>query len=449
MPDGVTATISATAGDVNSVNVSGTGTLRVFSADTGIDLTTPTLSNTGNVNIARGEVEVSAQTVSSGDLAVTSTIGENASGQTVAFVGELNLTGDFTNTGVFRAAEGGQIELATPVIDNQFEIRVENVVTDIRASTIRTSGPLTELTGGGTLILDNETGSTRTPSFVGSVLTAEQGVIDETFRNVDNTITGTGNIGAGFVLENTAGGLVEARDDWIVHGPPATTEVFNGYGAFEPSEDLHLHEEIRFHLAKDIDRFVGGLLGEDPAAPLASLAVSLEANHYHLRLTRDLGTAKDYLWSRYGDDPEARFGLVASSRDRDLARFGIGNDWNSTKLVRHGPWFVEGDGDELGRSCRALRDCVTEFGCQGLELDAVLLAWGTDFVRNRGEWTNERARRYQSSGRIRDAYQLRVNAYRVLLTRARDACVVYVPPIPLLDETFEFLGQAGFRLLDP
>ena len=48
---------------------------------------------------------------------------------------------------------------------------------------------------------------------------------------------------------------------------------------------------------------------------------------------------------------------------------------------------------------------------------------------------------------IRDAYQLRVNAYRVLLTRARDACVVYVPPIPFLDETFEFLRGSGFRLL--
>lgn len=239
-----------------------------------------------------------------------------------------------------------------------------------------------------------------------------------------------------------------AVDQWTVHGPPSTEQLFDGYGQFTSSVDLHLHEEIRFHLASDIDEFVGGVLGEQDEADLASLAASLESNRYHLRITRDLDVAKRYLWSRYGDDPEARFGLVASSRDKDLPRFGVHNDWNSTKLVRHGPWFVEGDGDDLGRSCRALRDCVTEFGCQGLELDAVLLAWGTDFARQAGGWSNERARHYQNAGRIRDAYQLRVNAYRVLLTRARDACIVFVPPIPLLDETYAYLAQAGFKPLE-
>ncbi len=238
-----------------------------------------------------------------------------------------------------------------------------------------------------------------------------------------------------------------ARDPWIVHGPPSTADVFASYRAFQPSSDLHLHEEIRFHLAKDIDRFVSGLLGEESDAPVLSLAASLESNHYHLRITRDLDVAKQYLWDRYGEDPEARFGMLASSRDKDLSRFGVRNDWNSTKLVRHGPWFVEGDDDALGRSCRALRDCVTEFGCQGLELDATLLAWGSDFCRDNGAWSNSRARNYQNSGRIRDPYQLRLNAYRVLLTRARDACVVYVPEIPLMDETFKFLIGSGFRPL--
>ena len=212
MTNGVVATISATAGDVNSVNVSGTGTLRVLTQDTGVDLTAPILSNTGNIDVALGQVEVSTQTVNSGDLAATSTLVQNNSGQTVALPGELGLTGDLTNTGVLRASEGGQIELAIPVIDNQFEIRVESSVADLRGSTIRTTGALTELTGGGTLILDTETGSTRIASFVGSVGTAEQGVIDETLRNVDNTITGSGNIGAGFILENTSGGLIEAGD---------------------------------------------------------------------------------------------------------------------------------------------------------------------------------------------------------------------------------------------
>ena len=46
--------------------------------------------------------------------------------------------------------------------------------------------------------------------------------------------------------------------------------------------------------------------------------------------------------------------------------------------MRLGPWY--GDGEESHRSCRHLRECVTEFGARGLELDGVLLAWGTDLV---------------------------------------------------------------------
>jgi hypothetical protein len=48
---------------------------------------------------------------------------------------------------------------------------------------------------------------------------------------------------------------------------------------------------------------------------------------------------------------------------------------------------------------------------------------------------------------VMDRFRLRLNAFRVLLTRARDATVVFVPPLPVLDETYEYLRSAGFRLL--
>ena len=97
--------------------------------------------------------------------------------------------------------------------------------------------------------------------------------------------------------------------------------------------------------------------------------------------------------------------------------------------MRLGPWY--GDGEESHRSCRHLRECVTEFGAQGLELDGVLLAWGTDLVWEEGAegagaegtpgaWSNARAKRHARSAHVRDPFQLRVNAYRVLLTRGRD-----------------------------
>ena len=91
----------------------------------------------------------------------------------------------------------------------------------------------------------------------------------------------------------------------------------------------------------------------------------------------------------------ARFGLIASSRDKDLARFGVPNDWNSTQRVQFVPWDALGDDNSRGRSCRELRECVTEFGAQGLELDAVLLAWGTDYILHDARWSNAGMRRYE------------------------------------------------------
>lgn len=235
-----------------------------------------------------------------------------------------------------------------------------------------------------------------------------------------------------------------ASSSWQVHVPPAVAPDFADYDGLHVDPALELSTELRYHLASDVHRFVAGLLDDVAGLDLARLARVLDRSGFHLRITRDLDTAKAYLRDRYRDDPEARFGMIASSKDRDLGRFGVPNDFQATKQVRNGPWFAEGEDDRYGRSCRELRQCVTEFGCQGLELDAALLAWGTDFMRERGRWTNRNARGYQRASEIRDAMQLRKNAYRVLLTRGRDAAVVFVPPMRALDETFDFLLGSGF-----
>lgn len=177
------------------------------------------------------------------------------------------------------------------------------------------------------------------------------------------------------------------------------------------------------------------------------MAERLESEGFHLRLTRSLDTAKNYLRERYADDRRARFGLIASSKDRDLQSFGVPNDFQSTKNVRIGPWYGDDQDNYSNRSCRRLEKCVTEFGAQGLELDASLLAWGTDLVLTDGRWSNANARGYMKKALVRDALQLRINAYRVLMTRGRDACIVFVPPIAILDESVAYLSAAGFRTL--
>ena len=238
---------------------------------------------------------------------------------------------------------------------------------------------------------------------------------------------------------------------WTVHVPPAVASSFRGLSV-ETSTTLTLDETLRSHRAARLHSFVADLLGKrpPPAAELRGIAEELQHDGHDLRITRDRSAADTYLRERYQNHIDARFGLMASSRDRDLVRFGVSNDFQSTKRVRYGPWYNDREADEGERSCRHLRECVTEFGAQGLELDAVLLAWGTDFVLRGGAWAIDRARGYRTQGnaKVRDPWRLRANAYRVLLTRGRDAHVVFVPCLSELDETWKYLCACGFRELN-
>ncbi len=151
-------------------------------------------------------------------------------------------------------------------------------------------------------------------------------------------------------------------------------DVFTGSPvAFDLQPSLNLDTELRFHLAKDLHRFVAGLLAGAPPDTLRPLADHLEAEGFHLRLSRDLDTAKGYLRERYAEDRDARFGIVASSKDKDLVRVGVPNGFQDTKRVKLGPWYGDPGGRAKEAQLQTLRTCVTEFGAQGLELDFTLL----------------------------------------------------------------------------
>lgn len=229
--------------------------------------------------------------------------------------------------------------------------------------------------------------------------------------------------------------------EWEVHGPPQLAELFADSNVpFVASPALALDAEIRFHLAQDVHPFVDALLRGAPQAARQH-AARLGEQGFHLRMTRRLDIAKGYLRERYAEHPLARFGLVASSRDKDLMHFGVRNDFNWTKHVKVGPWYVEGEGSAT--SCRQLEEVVTEFAAQGLELDAALLCWGSDLAWEGERWSSSRARGYRKGSPVRDPHRLRLNAYRVLLTRGRDGTIVFVPPIAVLDQTWEYLKACG------
>jgi len=232
---------------------------------------------------------------------------------------------------------------------------------------------------------------------------------------------------------------------WHIHGAPQLREYFSHIAdRCALSHALNLDTEIRFHLTPKVHAFVETLLGESPIEEAARLADELYAGGHRFLVTRSLEAAKSYLRERYADAPLARFGILASSKDKILPEFGVDNTFQTTKRLKVGPWYNREPEDSL--SCCQLETVATEFSSQGLELDSALLAWGSDLIREAESWSMRLSR--GTRGRLHNPLQLRKNVYRVLLTRGRDGTVVYVPETDVLDETWEFLRAAGFRSLD-
>ena len=231
-------------------------------------------------------------------------------------------------------------------------------------------------------------------------------------------------------------------DEWTVHGAPAFAEVFTDLKAASRWQPvLNLDTEIRFHLTPRVHQFVAGLLDGASATHLSALADELHAGGHRFLLTRDLDAAKDYLRERYADAKFARYGLVASSKDKWLPSFGVDNTFQTTKQLRVGPWYNAPPTD--AQSCCQLETVATEFSSQGLELDCALLAWGSDLLWAGDDWSVEYSGKNRPS--LKDPLTVRKNVYRVLLTRGRDGTVVFVPADSRMDETANWLRDTGFR----
>jgi DUF2075 family protein len=144
---------------------------------------------------------------------------------------------------------------------------------------------------------------------------------------------------------------------------------------------------------------------------------------------------------RPGKASFARYGLVASSKDKWLPSFGVDNTFQTTKQLRVGPWYNASPTDS--QSCCQLETVATEFSSQGLELDCALLAWGSDLLWAGDDWSIEFAGKNRPP--LRDPLTVRKNVYRVLLTRGRDGTVVFIPPDERLDATCTRLLDCGMR----
>ena len=228
---------------------------------------------------------------------------------------------------------------------------------------------------------------------------------------------------------------------WSVYCPSRLAPDFVGLDV-KVDERLDLTVSLRSRVAEHLHEWVQAVL-DGRFSQAARLAQQIRASAFTMYLTRDLESAKQYARDRYDGDTDARYGMLASSRTQSfLPKFNVDTSWPATKRVKFSKWYNASAG-EAG-SCCELSDVVTEFGCQGLELDMPIVAWGNDLFWSGESWT---VKSYGSRYELRDPEQLRKNAYRVLLTRGRDGLVIYIPDTPVLDATELALLSAGVQLI--
>ena len=210
---------------------------------------------------------------------------------------------------------------------------------------------------------------------------------------------------------------------------------------------LHLAVSVRSFRAEKLSEFVGAVVaGEVKEA--RQLNQTIKAS-YPIALTRSLGQARQ--WLRNHARGSERVGLVASSGASRLKPEGI----NVHEKISATTWFLN-DKDDV-RSSYYLENPATEFDIQGLELDWVGVCWDGDFRSVDGCWHYHSFRGTVWQNVNQDAQHVFLtNAYRVLLTRARQGMVIFVPKgdardktrLPeFYDGTFNFLKSCGLEEL--
>jgi hypothetical protein len=245
--------------------------------------------------------------------------------------------------------------------------------------------------------------------------------------------------------------------EWTLHVSDRLTDA--EYGAVEEIERLRVRGQVKFrrelHLATSVRSFRSERLSEfvklllDLDVQRAKEMLRDVVGNYPIVLTRDLQKARR--WVRAQARGSERYGIVVSSQAERLKPHAV--DVRSPVNPVH--WFLNGKDDV--RSSYYLEDVATEFHVQGLELDWSCVVWDADFRHSEGGWDpwSFRGNRWQRI-RSQERQSYLKNAYRVLLTRARQGMVVVVPEgdpedptrsPSYYESTYQYLRGSGMAVI--
>lgn len=245
---------------------------------------------------------------------------------------------------------------------------------------------------------------------------------------------------------------------WEVFGPSWIHRDYDWMGiSYRDTPDLELLVSKRQAFASTYPGWINALLQDGDSKECKSLADALRTDAgptaspcepFHMCVSRSLLAAKKHSRREINPLTGGLCGLLVSSKDRMLERrHGVKSDLFVAGALSEPEWFSPAA--ESAQSCTWLSSAATEFQVQGLELDLGIVCWGEDLLWDGARWSSALARPYKKGTAVRDPHALRVNAYRVLLTRGRRGSIVFVPPERKLDLTFQHLVDAGFRDITP
>ncbi len=265
--------------------------------------------------------------------------------------------------------------------------------------------------------------------------------------------------------------LNEKFPHWKVYISPKLTEPEYAEGKVNEllkenknvtySENLHLGVSLRSFRAEKLSAFVHALLAVEPEKA-AELYNEIK-DRYPIVLTRDMKKAKEWLHSKVRGTE--RTGVLITKESARFKPLGIHVLPSGDKNAVH--WFLDDKANT--KSSNYLEDAATEIQVQGLELDYTCLLWDADMRYNNGKWgfykfngTTKWNEQLPNTESKQELCKYMLNAYRVLLTRARSGMIICVPKgnsnktlsgfwedstrLPeFYDDTYEYLRSLGIE----
>ena len=172
---------------------------------------------------------------------------------------------------------------------------------------------------------------------------------------------------------------------------PKFAALFEGVCPVTILPEIDLNTSLRSHTAVHLAEFISLVLDGDCKAAKV-LAEEIKSQKFDIYVTRTMSKIMYYCQSRYENNQVKRYGYVTSSKS--YASIPV------IASTRVGPWYIDERGKEV--SCCNLTSAVTEFSCQGLELNLPVIIWGNDFLFEKGKWCDTKP-----SVLFRDSFKIR------------------------------------------